>query len=310
MRIGNYINPIITIIALSLAIFLLMVASHTDNWWIILAAAWGFAFIGNTLFAMMHEAVHDQAHSHTPTNDFIGLLCAPFFPTSFSAQKHFHLGHHERNRSAVESWDCFLPDDNRLMKRIQWYSIAIGWYWTAAPAFCLFFLFCAPILNLRLVRGSATVIQRLGADAMLSGLQHHGRIRLEIIWALAVHTALWYFCEVTIVGYACCYAFFAWMWSSLQYADHAFTPRDTIHGAWNLRVLPWTRWLFLQYHHHLAHHQHPHLPWYQLPQAIDTQRTHPWFWHVYLKMWLGPYEVEAVDTGSIIPHDVANKQVS
>ncbi len=45
-------------------------------------------------------------------------------------------------------------------------------------------------------------------------------------------------------------------------ADHAFSPRDVVNGAWNLRVLPWTRALALNYHHHKAHHhgdddQHP-----------------------------------------------------
>ena len=72
---------------------------------------------------------------------------------------------------------------------------------------------------------------------------------------------------------AVCYAAFAINWSSLQYTDHAFSKLDVRDGAWNLRVNPSTRLLFLNYHHHLAHHRHPQVPWIHLGRFVDPARS-------------------------------------
>ena len=284
-------NILIMFFAIASAILCLHGAAHSNIWWKLIAYAIGFAYFANTIFAMLHEAVHSCASDRITVNDLIGTLCAPFFPTSYSAQKHFHLGHHQRNRSDLESWDYFLPDDNRTFKRIQWYSILCGWYWTSAPAFCILFLIASPILQLPMIRSSSPVIQRMGIGPMLDGIENHSRIRLEVIFAIALQCALCYFLELTVFSYMICYGSFAWMWSSLQYANHAYTIRDRVDGAWNLRVSPWTRYLFLNYHHHLAHHQNPDTPWYQLSQHVDPTVKSPFFWSIYIQMLCGPREL-------------------
>jgi hypothetical protein len=85
-----------------------------------------------------------------------------------------------------------------------------------------------------------------------------------------------------------CYAAFALNWCSLQYTDHAWTKRDIVNGASNLRVNRVVQWIFLNYHHHLAHHQHPEVPWIHLPKFVDFEAPRPSFLRTYLSLWLGP----------------------
>ena len=56
-------------------------------------------------------------------------------------------------------------------------------------------------------------------------------------------------------------------WGGLQYADHAWSERDIKNGAWNLAVPKWMQAVFLNYHYHKVHHQHPRTPWVNLPST-------------------------------------------
>ena len=114
------------------------------------------------------------------------------------------------------------------------------------------------------------------------------RIRLELLFALAMQIALFVLLDLSLTGWLLCYAAFAVNWSSLQYTDHAFSKLDVRDGAWNLRVNPVTRALFLNYHHHLAHHRHPQVPWIRLGDYIDPSEERPSFWSIYWLKWRGP----------------------
>ena len=137
-----------------------------------------------------------------------------------------------------------------------------------------------------------------GASSMFAGLQHASRtiIRLELLFTIAVQIALVVLLDLTLAGWAICYAAFALNWSSLQYTDHAFSKLDVRDGAWNLRVNPLTRLLFLNYHHHLAHHRHPHVPWIHLGGYVDPDGERPSFWSVYWSMWRGPRPLPGTTT--------------
>jgi fatty acid desaturase len=114
------------------------------------------------------------------------------------------------------------------------------------------------------------------------------RIRLELLMTLAAQIAMFVLLDLRASGWLLCYAAFALNWSSLQYADHAFSPLDVRNGAWNLRVSPLARFFFLNYHHHLAHHQNPQVPWLYLGRYVDRGERRPLFWQVYFAMWRGP----------------------
>lgn len=125
---------------------------------------------------------------------------------------------------------------------------------------------------------------------MFANVEHAPRaaIRLELLFTIAMQVALFLLLDLSIAAWLLCYGAFAVNWSSLQYTDHAFSKLDVRDGAWNLRVNPLTRALFLNYHHHLAHHRHPHVPWIHLGEYVDPSEERPSFWTIYWKMWRGP----------------------
>jgi fatty acid desaturase len=284
------LNIALTAAAVSAAAGLLWIASHTEPWGWRIAAAVAFSYVNNTIFSLLHEAVHGVFHARRSVNESFGRLTAAFFPTGLGFQRICHLGHHRRNRSDVELFDYVLPGESRLVKSLQWYGILTGAYWLLPPLGCLVYLLCPWIFRLPVFRGESRFAQQTSADAMLSGFEGapETRLRLEIVFSLLVQVALWTALDLNLAGWGLCYAAFAINWSSLQYADHAWSERDVHDGAWNLRVNRVVQYLFLNYHHHKAHHQHPTVPWLHLTKYVDRTEERPSFLSIYLRMWRGP----------------------
>ncbi len=276
--------------AAATALGLLVFASRTDSWPWRIAAAVAFSYVNNTIFSLLHEAVHRHFHPDRRVNEWGGRVLAAFFPTGLEFQRVCHLGHHRRNRTDAEVFDYILPGESRVLKTVQWYGILTGLYWLLPPLGCLLYLiwpgFFHPSKRLRETR----YFQQTSTAAMLSGFEGAPQrtIRLEILGSFALQAALIWLLDLNLVGWLTCYAAFGFNWSSLQYADHAFTERDVHDGAWNLRVNRVVQYLFLNYHHHKAHHQDPQIPWVHLPKHVDFTETRPSFLSIWLRMWKGP----------------------
>lgn len=284
------LNIVLTVAAGSAALVLLWLASHTDAIALRIGAAIAFSFVNNTLFSLMHEAVHGIFHARRTVNESFGRLAAAFFPTGLGFQRICHLGHHRRNRSDAELFDYVRPGDNRLMKFLQWYGILTGVYWLLSPLAALTYLLSPRLLGFSVRLGGKKLADQTSAAAMLSGFKNAPArtIRLEILLSFLLQAAFFLALDLSVAGWATCYAAFALNWSSLQYADHAWSVRDVHDGAWNLEVNPLVRYLFLNYHHHLAHHRHPNVSWLHLGKHVDPRDERPSFLAIYLKMWLGP----------------------
>lgn len=286
MRIPGTLNALLTIAVAAACGVLLRIASHGTLWQLALAAL-AFSFVNNTMFSLLHESVHGIAHADRRVNEAIGIVAAAFFPTALSLQRIFHLGHHAHNRTAQEQFDYIRPHDRPLLKRAQWYSILTGLYWLFVPLGGLAYLLVPSLFTRSLTHDTA---MQTGATSMFAGLANapRTRIRIELLFTIAMQVALFMLLDLSATGWIACYAAFAINWSSLQYTDHAFSKLDVRDGAWNLRVNPLTRLLFLNYHHHLAHHRHPHISWIHLGHYIDPAEERPSFWAIYWRMWRGP----------------------
>jgi fatty acid desaturase len=256
--------------------------------WALAAGAIGFSFVGNTIFSLLHESVHGIFHRRRAVNDAFGCLSAAFFPTGYTFQRVCHLGHHRRNRTDVELFDYFTPGQSRWLKAYRLYSLLTGFYWLSIPIGCLLYLVGKDALTSPWFR--RRVVGPTGLEPMVADLDTapSRRVRLEIAFSLAVQASLVLALGLTLAGWAAAYAAFALNWCALQYTDHAWTVRDVRNGASNLRVNPLVRALFLNYHHHLAHHQHPHVPWLYLGELVDPAAPRPGFLRTYLSLWGGP----------------------
>ncbi len=271
--------------------WLLAVASHAPHWWQVALAMLAFSYVNNTIFSLLHESVHRMFHANRSVNEWGGRVAAAFFPTALAFQRIFHLRHHRNNRTGIEQFDYLRPTDNRALKYAQWYAILTGLYWAASPIGILVFLVWPPAFRSKLFRAKdSPVARQTAADAMFQGFDDApaGRIRLEIVLTLLIQAALVWSTHATWQGWLLCYAAFGVNWSSLQYADHAWSKLDVREGAWNLRVNTLVQWLFLNYHHHKAHHQHPDVPWLYLHEHVDFSEDRPSFVRIWLSMWRGP----------------------
>jgi fatty acid desaturase len=279
------LNIVLAFLSAAAAAGLLWLVAHTDRLLVRLLGAVAFSYVNNTIFSLLHEAVHGVFH-RSALNTLFGRWLAAFFPTSFLLQRFFHLGHHRRNRSSAERFDYISPGESPLLKRIQWYGILTGLYWLLPPLSCLLFLFAPGTFSSRFLQAG----DQTGAGAMIEGVERlpRGAVRLEILFVVCWQAALFLALDLNWSAWVLCYAAFAVNWSSLQYADHAWSPLDPVHGAWNLRVNHVVRWLFLNYHDHKAHHENPKVPWIYLPRFVDHEEPRPSFLRIYLSMWLGP----------------------
>lgn len=288
------LNPLLLLAAVGTAGSLLWLASHAESWLWVCAAALGFSFVNNTIFSLLHESVHGKFHAVPLVNEWCGRIAAGFFPTSLAMQRAFHLGHHRRNRTEVERFDYIQPGENKFLKYAQWYSILTGLYWVSVPAGCVAYLLAPWVFRLSVFRSkSSTLAQQTSADAMFGDLDRVSgwKARQEILLSIAIQLSVFHLLDLNLFGWFMCYAAFGLNWSSLQYADHAWSELDVRNGAWNLRVNKIVQFLFLNYHHHLAHHRHPEVPWVHLHRYVDFSAYRPRFLSVYLSMWLGPRPV-------------------
>jgi fatty acid desaturase/membrane-associated phospholipid phosphatase/phytoene/squalene synthetase len=266
-------------------------ASHADSGWSVIAFAIGFSFTANTLFSLLHEAVHGLFCERKTFNDWAGRWASAWFPTGFSMQRCFHLTHHRNNRSAAEQFDVLHPGDNKWLKYAQWYAILTGIYWAIAVLGTLAYVLVPQTLRkhmLQLAGSQAT--QQTSAQPYVNALDGLDPLtsRLEVITSVGLQAVLIWVLELSALGWLACYGAFALSWSSLQYMDHAFSPLDARQGAWNLRVNPIVRAFFLNYHFHLAHHERPSMPWLYLgTESVAGPR----FIDVWLQSWRGPRPV-------------------
>jgi fatty acid desaturase len=293
ITIPSLLNLSIATLSITVLLYLLFLVSSSTNFFIIMPSMILFAYTGNTVFALLHEAAHSNFHHNRTINYIFGNICAAFFPTAFSFQKRCHLNHHRNNRTQYELFETYDDKDNKLIKNITWYGVLTGVYWSV-PFIGSVWLLVSPktLLNSSFSGKSNYEVGRMGGASMLRSFnklssKEINLMRLEVLFTVAIQILIIKSLNITLLGFALCYGAFAIAWSSLQYADHAYSVRDIRNGAWNLKVHPITKLFFLNYHDHLAHHQHPNVPWIHLPKFVDPSLEKPEFLKIYLKMWKG-----------------------
>jgi fatty acid desaturase/membrane-associated phospholipid phosphatase len=285
------LNLALLAVASAASAILLYLASHAESAVAVIACAIAFSFTANSLFSLLHEAVHGLFSAQRMVNEWAGRLAAAWFPTGLSIQRAFHLTHHRNNRSRLEQFDVLHDGDVKWLKYAQWYAILTGVYWAVAVAGVLAYLVLPRALHARLLRDERSkVAEQTSSFAYLAVLDELDprRARLEILLSVGLQAGLFWALDLSMAGWVACYAAFALSWSSLQYTDHAFSPLDARDGAWNLRVGPVGRAFFLNYHSHLAHHRNSQVPWIHLDSLIVPGEPRPTFLRVWLEAWRGP----------------------
>lgn len=287
----GYLNSAILVIAISAGALSLWIASNTASPIVGLLAAVAFGLTGNTLFSLMHEAVHGNFHKIHVVNETAGNIAAAFFPTIFVVQRLSHLTHHQNNRSDVERFDYFEQRDSHVLKTAQWYSILTGLYWLFIPVMLTVYTIFGNLIPWRKFMATDGLIGRqTSAKPYFEALRaiKFWQIYMGFALAVALQILLFWSLDLTLLGWVACYAAFGLLWSSQQYADHAFSELDQIEGSWNLRVNKLIKLAYLNYHYHQCHHRDIQIPWYDLPKAVQPNDKSIGFLTMLLFMWTGP----------------------
>jgi fatty acid desaturase/membrane-associated phospholipid phosphatase len=249
----------------------------------------GFAFLFLPLYTLLHEAEHGVFHRVPFVNEAFGVLMGCLFPGSFSFLRMCHLGHHRRNRSDVERFDVLEAHDDVTARRVYFYTLYLGGFWALVPLATALLVLWPGLLKTRLstLHADAEAMVRGVPDSLLL------RVRLEATAALAaqalgVATFGWTWVLLQALAGVC--------WSSQQYVTHAGSPRDALNGAHNLKAPRLYEALLLHFNWHLAHHQHPRVPWLYLPQFDDRTRVRPKYFESFFRFWQGPKPVATADS--------------
>lgn len=290
------LNVGIFFIASAVGLYCLYTASHSESLLAIIAAVIGFSFVNNTLFSLLHEAVHFSFSRNKYLNEVFGVLAAAFFPTGLYYQRICHLGHHARNRTDDEMFDLYYATDKKWLKRLQLYGILTPAYWASIVFGNVMYLVFPWFYDIaKAARLKYKWLDRTGSKMLdpFSKHPHASRIRLEILYSFLFQATVVYALQLSWQGWLLCYLAFGMNWCSVQYADHAWSDRDIINGAWNLKVNRLVQYVFLNYHHHAVHHKYPQLPWIHLHKFVDFSQPRPSFLKIYLSLWRGPRLTEA-----------------
>src|SRR5438046_696589 len=114
-------------------------------------------------------------------------------------------------------------------------------------------------------------------------------IQLECAAALLLRSLRFWWLRIPWVNYLVLYSGFGFMWSAMQYVHHYGTERHVTRGARNLWIFGPIDAIWLNHNWHLAHHEHPTVPWIHLREFSEQKTPRrgflPW---AYLKMWKGP----------------------
>ncbi|MCA9072385.1 MAG: fatty acid desaturase [Planctomycetaceae bacterium] len=268
-------------------------AAFATMWWQLLLLATAFAIVGNSAYSVIHEAEHRMLHPNARVNDFLGVVMALFFPAPYHLLRQGHLAHHRFNRSDKEVFDLYHAEDRPVVKWLKLYGIITGIYWgmvVLANFIVLFFPFTIKRQYYEFDNHMADFVDALNP-------KYWGYIKLEAALAIGLHVLIVYGMNIPWLNYALVYFGFGFSWSAMQYVHHFGTKRHVLDGARNLWFWAPIDAIWLHHNWHLAHHQHPTVPWIYLPNLGRKESPkRDWLpWH-YLKMWKGPrYTEERVE---------------
>jgi fatty acid desaturase len=289
---GN-LNIFLACVIICVQVFLIWFLSHNQAWYWWVSIPILFGLFGNTNFGLMHEAAHGHFHTKKSINHFFGTLLAAMFPAGYHFMRSCHLNHHRHNRTDFETFEAYHENDSKPLKVAMLYFILTGLYWLLPPLGSLWLMISPKTLINSNWSGKRNYkVGRMGGAGMLRHLESANprqlvQMRLEVLFSLLVQISLFLVFNYYWLAWLACTYGFAFMWSGIQYADHAYTARDVRNGAWNLKV-PWLiQKILLDYNHHKAHHQYPNVPWIHLHKFVDFNEHRPHFMSIYLRMWKG-----------------------
>lgn len=248
----------------------------------LLQGMWFYRF-----YIVGHEASHRKLFTfNKKVNDTVGSIILLPLMTPITIYRKIHMFHHGFNRkdNHTSALDTFTTKKPSVFKTIYyhalWYlSVFCGGLFIHSLVSVMLFLFIPPRLARKIspaFKGWTLRDQLLSILLFSMGVIFHWSVYYFFGWNVYLWT----------LGFPM--LAFAWILSLFVYIFHY----DTTVGSqvrYNVRSvnrLPFFSWVLMNFNEHATHHQHPNIPWYELPDkkvalpkefAEKNQNTHNLF---------------------------------
>ena len=264
---------------------LLYAASHASSLAGLITYACLFAAAMIPVYSLIHEAEHNMLHPHPFWNDLLGRWLCALFIVSFTFLTHCHMRHHTKNRTDIEMWDLYRQDQTKWKRRCNLYLMMCGLGYVSLWISVVLFAFAPSLVYCGIFQRHTEVA------GFLEGSDQHNKItviRVECWAALSLQAITIWVLHLQLLPWVLLFLTHGFVWSSQNYVNHAFSPRDIVNGAHNLTMPRWLRPIYLNFNLHLAHHQNPRIPWVHLPNLVPQRAEQISFFRNYLRLWTGP----------------------
>jgi fatty acid desaturase len=219
------------------------------------------------LYIAGHEAAHRKLFPKHPTlNDLAGgLMLLPLMVpiTIFRKIHYFHHGFNRRDPH-TSALDTFVVKGKPAWYKSTWcyavwyLSVFAGGFFLHSLISVFLFLFLPPSLGRRISPAfrNWTIKNQVGAFA-------------QFMAGAGLHVAVFYLLGKQAYLFMLGYPFlaFAWILSLLVYIFHYDTTQglEVRYHVRSVRPVPIISWILMNFNEHATHHQHPEIPWYELP---------------------------------------------
>ena len=279
------VNILIVAVCLALYFILLWAGSNTNQFGYKLLFGLAFGITMIPVYSLIHEAVHYSLNPSFRWNLYLGRWLCCLFVVSFTFFRHCHLKHHKKNRTDEEMWDLYYESQNKWLRYGNLYLMMIGLGYLALWLSVILIAISPHLLK------SAILKKHIEIKGFLEGNDDPKKLRasqLESISVILFQVTVLYILNWNFSTWLMFYLINGLIWSSQNYVNHAFSPRDIINGAHNLKIPGWLNLIYLNFNLHLAHHQNPGIPWLYLPKFIKSGKGRFSFFRNYVRLWKGP----------------------
>ena len=283
--IPDKLNARIALITSLLHMVLLWLGTQTwgTGWFVLIVLLFVLNLI--PVYSLIHEAEHQLLHKEKEINYRVGVWLCCLFIAPFSFVKRCHLNHHAHNRSDYEMWDLYYEHQNRWLKHGYLYLFMVGMEWVLLVIGTALFCLLPKLVFSRLFSWNKEISGIIQGTDSKNSMR---KIRLESWLVLIMQTALFLALGLHPMAYLIMYLAHGLAWSSQNYVNHAFSPRDIVNGAHNHRLSPFFKYIYLNFNVHKVHHQNPTIPWLHLPRFVPGNESRISYWKTYLRLWKGP----------------------
>jgi len=213
-----------------------------------------------------HEASHRKLFiNNRKANDILGSIILLPLMTPITIYRKIHMFHHGHNRqdNHTSALDTFTTNNPSFIKKIYYYlvwyvSIFFGGLFIHSLVSVVLFLFVPPVLARKISPAfdGWTLRDQLKSIALFSiGVGLHFSVYYFFSWEVYLWT----------MGYPM--IAFAWILSLFVYIFHYDTSvgEQVRYNVRSVEHVPFFSWVLMNFNEHATHHQHPNIPWYELP---------------------------------------------